>query len=453
MPTIEQDNWRVSFERSASSGIRLRECDYMGVRVLHSAAVPFVYVQYKGGDIGPFTDELRSFSNDFEIREIMFGFDICARYDLYGPDYQYDHIWRFHDDGQFGSAIIIHGPGEEILGRHTYYVPFRFDIDISGASGDSMQSRRPTGEWVDIEQESISRPLVPWAANYDWRVIDKSTDKSARLRARTGDNAQVWTLKYSELESWSSWGGVLKSPPGTPGSVPEIYQTGQSVQDTDLVVWYIAEISSADRVTVCGPWFALDGYPTPPERPGDPKHPQHPHPHDPDHPEDPDHPHPDRPVHPEPKLHPDEPVHPEPKLHPDEPVHPEPKLHPDEPVHPEPKLHPDEPVHPEPKLHPDDQTPLTKFSMEYLGRKVEIEPMVMLEEGKAGEHGHMALNEPLMYVVRVDGKEILAHPMGGGGFHTHELPFVRFQSVQVLAETYVNYLEYGIYHGSKEKPE
>jgi hypothetical protein len=441
MPTIEQDNWRVSFERSASSGIRLRECDYMGVRVLHSAAVPFVYVQYKGGDIGPFTDELRSFSNDFEIREIMFGFDICARYDLYGPDYQYDHIWRFHDDGQFGSAIIIHGPGEEILGRHTYYVPFRFDIDISGASGDSMQSRRPTGEWVDIEQESISRPLVPWAANYDWRVIDKSTDKSARLRARTGDNAQVWTLKYSELESWSSWGGVLKSPPGTPGSVPEIYQTGQSVQDTDLVVWYIAEISSADRVTVCGPWFALDGYPTPPERPGDPKHPQHPHPHDPDHPEDPDHPHPDRPVHPEPKLHPDEPVHPEPKLHPDEPVHPEPKLH------------PDEPVHPEPKLHPDDQTPLTKFSMEYLGRKVEIEPMVMLEEGKAGEHGHMALNEPLMYVVRVDGKEILAHPMGGGGFHTHELPFVRFQSVQVLAETYVNYLEYGIYHGSKEKPE
>jgi hypothetical protein len=429
MPTIEQDNWRVSFERSASSGIRLRECDYMGVRVLHSAAVPFVYVQYKGGDIGPFTDELRSFSNDFEIREIMFGFDICARYDLYGPDYQYDHIWRFHDDGQFGSAIIIHGPGEEILGRHTYYVPFRFDIDISGASGDSMQSRRPTGEWVDIEQESISRPLVPWAANYDWRVIDKSTDKSARLRARTGDNAQVWTLKYSELESWSSWGGVLKSPPGTPGSVPEIYQTGQSVQDTDLVVWYIAEISSADRVTVCGPWFALDGYPTPPERPGDPKHPQHPHPHDPYHPEDPDHPHPDRPVHPEPKLHPDEPVHPEPKLH------------------------PDEPVHPEPKLHPDDQTPLTKFSMEYLGRKVEIEPMVMLEEGKAGEHGHMALNEPLIYVVRVDGKEILAHPMGGGGFHTHELPFVRFQSVQVLAETYVNYLEYGIYHGSKEKPE
>jgi hypothetical protein len=439
MPTIEQDNWRVSFERSASSGIRLRECDYMGVRVLHAAAVPFVHVQYQGGDIGPFTDELRSFSDDFEIRQIMFGFDICARYDLYGPDYQYDHIWRFHDDGQFGSAIIIHGPGEEILGHHTYYIPFRFDIDISGASGDSMQARRPTGEWVDIELESVSRPLVPWAANYDWRVIDKSTDKSARLRSRTGDNAQVWTLKYNELESWSSWGGALKSPPGTPGSVPEIYQTGQSVQDTDLVIWYIAEISSVERVTVCGPWFALDGYPTPPPRPEDATH--QPHTHDPDHPEDPDHP------------HPDDPKHPEPKLHPDEPVHPEPKLHPDEPVHPEPKVHPDKPVHPEPKLHPDDQTPLTKLSMEYLGRKVEIEPMVMPEEGNAAEHGHMAGNERLMYVVRVDGQEILAHPMGGGGFHTHELPFVRFPSVQALAETYVNYLEYGIYHGRKEKPE
>lgn len=160
MPSIEQDNWKISYELSPSSGVRLGACEYQGTRVLHSAAVPFVYVQYQGADIGPFTDELLSVSNEVELREIVKGFDICIRYDLYGPVYQYDHIWRFHNDGQFGSAIVIHGPGEEIAGRHTYYIPFRFDIDISGEAGDSFQARRRTGEWRDVEYEGAYRPLI-----------------------------------------------------------------------------------------------------------------------------------------------------------------------------------------------------------------------------------------------------------------------------------------------------
>jgi hypothetical protein len=397
MPVIEQDNWTVTYERSASSGVRLRTCDYQSTRVLHAAAVPFVYVQYGGADIGPFTDELRSASDRVEVREIVNGFDICARYDLYGPDYQYDHIWRFHDDGQFGSAIIIYGPGEEIAGRHTYYVPFRFDIDISGASGDSMQTRRPTGEWVDLQVEGVSRPLVPWAPDYDWRVIDKDSGKSARLRARAGDNAQVWTLRYDELESWSSWGGAQKSPPGSPGSVPEIYQSGQSVQDTDLVIWYIAQITSVDRVAVCGPWFALEGFPAPVREPG--------HEHKHDHEDDHEHKHEDDHSHGEGGTE-----------------------------------------------HEHDEKPVTKLVTEYLGRKIEIEPMAATE--RAGEHGgHTGHGGPAPFVVRIEGKEIIAHQFSDGVFHTHELPFMTFKSVEKLAETYVNHLEYGTYHGRKKEPE
>ena len=66
---------KISYEQSASSGVRLRTCDYQGIRVLHSAAVPFVHVQYEGSNVGPFTDELRSSSNQIEIRQIMNGFD------------------------------------------------------------------------------------------------------------------------------------------------------------------------------------------------------------------------------------------------------------------------------------------------------------------------------------------------------------------------------------------
>jgi hypothetical protein len=99
--------------------------------------MPFVYVNYEGDISGPFTDRLQS-SNVHE-RSIMFGFDLKATYD-FGDDYQYDHVWRFHEDGQFGATIVIQGPGEEIHGRHTYHLPFRFDLDVSGNAGDSFES-------------------------------------------------------------------------------------------------------------------------------------------------------------------------------------------------------------------------------------------------------------------------------------------------------------------------
>jgi hypothetical protein len=107
--------------------------------------------------------------------------------------------------------------------------------------------------------------MHPWAPDFDWRVIDKSSGRSASIRARARDNAELWALRYSALESWGSWGATGSGAPGAPGSVPAIYDNGQSVQSTDIVVWYIAHIPSVERVTACGPWFRLGAYP-PPER-------------------------------------------------------------------------------------------------------------------------------------------------------------------------------------------
>ena len=36
--------------------------------------------------------------------------------------------------------------------------------------------------------------------------------------------------------------------------------------------WYIAHLSAVDRVSVCGPWFALDRYPTVQPEPADHDH-------------------------------------------------------------------------------------------------------------------------------------------------------------------------------------
>jgi hypothetical protein len=65
----------------------------------------------------------------------------------------------------------------------------------------------------------------------------------------------------------------------------------------------------------------------------------------------------------------------------------------------------------------------------------------------------MGPGEEPMYVIKIDGQEIIAHQMNSGYFHTHELPFSQFTSIEMLAEAYVNYLHYGTYHGNTQKPE
>lgn len=282
MPSLNRDNWTVHYAWSANSGLRLGTCDYKGTRVLHSASVPFIYVKYASGAFGPFTDVLRTAAGGgghehdeepgpggegegtVDIRDIMMGFDLRVTYDVYGADYEYSHIWRFHNDGQFASTIVIHGPGEEIIGQHTYHVPFRFDLDISGASGDSFQRWVPLGHnggfWADVLREGRQTPSPLLLTPYDWQVVDKSTGRRAMIRAGERDNGEIWALRYSELENWSSWGGAQASAPGSAGSVPSIYSTGQRVQDTDIVIWYIAHVSSHDLIAACGPWLKLAGF-------------------------------------------------------------------------------------------------------------------------------------------------------------------------------------------------
>ena len=97
-----------------------------------------------------------------------------------------------------------------------------------------------------------------------WRVIDRAAGKQALVIAGAGDDAEVWPLQYKQRESWSSWGRPARACPATPGSVPAVYDDNQSVQATDLVLWYIAHVSSADVIASCGPRFVLEGYPAPP---------------------------------------------------------------------------------------------------------------------------------------------------------------------------------------------
>jgi hypothetical protein len=265
MPSIARSNWEVEYYWSPSSGLKLGRCDYQSIRVVHDASVPFIYVNYAGDAFGPFTDELRSVSQRVEVRDIVHGFDLKVTYDYYGPDYQYDHVWRFHHDGQFGPRIVVHGPGEEIEGKHVYHVPFRFDIDVSGASADSFHRRLASGRWTGSAREGGYLAADTSGTRFEWRVVDETSGKRVLVRPGVGDEAELWALQYKDVESWSSWGGVGAAAPGSPGSVPAVYDDNQPLQNTDIVLWYLARVPSHTAVTACGPWFELRGFPEPQE--------------------------------------------------------------------------------------------------------------------------------------------------------------------------------------------
>jgi hypothetical protein len=261
VPVVDQDNWRVDWRLTERKGLVLRTCGYKGARVLRGASVPFVYVRYEGSDIGMFTDALASESGTVEVRQVFRGFDLHARYDAFGEDYLYEHIWRFHDDGQLGSRIVIHGPGEEIGGAHHYHVPFRLDLDVSGSESDSLQRRLPSdsgGSWVDVSREGV----LPAAAGDgpDWQVLDRATGRSAAIAADPGDDAELWGLRYRAEEAAAAIGGVQAQPPGSAGGVPAMFAGDESVQDADLVLWYLAVRPSTPAVAACGPWITLHGY-------------------------------------------------------------------------------------------------------------------------------------------------------------------------------------------------
>jgi hypothetical protein len=197
MTLITDSNWDVNYFISQGSDLRLGNCDYNGTRVIYAASVPFIYVNYSAGFF--FTDRVESNSGIADVRNIADGFDIRASYDLYGGSYLYEHIWRFYSDGQFGSTIIVHGPGVDHNDNHTYHVPFRYDLDVSGASGDSFQRRfLPFAPWANVAQEGRVLSFFP-PTLFNWRLLDTATGKRAMIRTRratTGRSGRCSTPRW-----------------------------------------------------------------------------------------------------------------------------------------------------------------------------------------------------------------------------------------------------------------
>jgi hypothetical protein len=215
MTLISQSNWDVNYFIAPDTDLRLGNCSYNGTTVIHAASVPFIYVSYAADfaftDLGP--EPQRDRGGPGHLRRLRHQ----GRLRPLWRSYLYEHIWRFYEDGQFASSILIHGPGVENQGQHSYHVPFRYDLD---GFGDSLQQWfEGIGGWTDVPEEGrlVAGPLAP-PFLYHWQQVDIGSGKRAMVRARDGDRGEIWALQYSaSTGDRSGTHGRAAGRPASPG--------------------------------------------------------------------------------------------------------------------------------------------------------------------------------------------------------------------------------------------
>lgn len=258
------------------SGVELRMVHYRGKLVLWKAHVPILNVLYDDG----------TSYRDWQNQETPFqatgtdpvgpGWRVCSSppatileagddtgnfqgvalwYDdgelrivseLQAAWYRYISDWRLRDDGVIKPRFGFAGTrNPRTCLRHQHHVYWRLDFDIEGAGRDVVEQRglvfpnRPP--WRPIVRET-SRKRSFLARG--WRVRDKTTGRGYRIVPGVADGtadaygvSDMWFLRYhgDELDDGVS---IVTAPPAQTQIQLGQYLDGESIDGTDVVVWY-----------------------------------------------------------------------------------------------------------------------------------------------------------------------------------------------------------------------
>lgn len=268
------------------SGVELRFVDYRGKRVLYRAHVPILNVKYNGNACGPYRDwqneEGMIQANGTDVAP---GFRLCptpgqtildtgsdtgnflgtAIYvqgqevvlvcEMQAGWYRYVSEWRLHANGtirpRFGFSAVSSSCVCNVHHHHAYW---RLDFDIRTAGNNRVREfNNPplvsSSNWHNKNYE-IRRPRDP-ARNRKWRVENTATGEGYDIIPGADDGVataspdwpfpkgDVWILRYrgSEIDD----GVVAVGPPYEAGL--DGWVTGESIQNTDVVIWYGAHFT------------------------------------------------------------------------------------------------------------------------------------------------------------------------------------------------------------------
>ncbi len=257
------------------SGVELRYVRYRGRLVLWQAHVPILNVVYEdqlsyrdwqnsetkfqavGNDpVGPGwrvctvppATILESGDDTGDFQGVAFHYDdgeLRVVSELQAGWYRYISDWRFGDDGVIKPRFGFAGTSNpRTCMPHQHHTYWRLDFDIDGAGNDVIeQSRRAAAggkRWVALKDET-RRKRSPLES---WRIMDAPTQCGYRIVPGVADGTadaygvgDMWFLRYRATELEDGVTGVTLPPSGSMIQIDK-YVNGESIEQTDVVVWY-----------------------------------------------------------------------------------------------------------------------------------------------------------------------------------------------------------------------
>lgn len=261
---VGRDGWVVAHEVTGTDGLRVYNVSYQGVTVLTSAKLAEWHADYGatgyedstgcGGGGGGFpiypyglteTRDLLDEDNNYIGFELVQDF----RMSNWGAfcNYRYEQHMQFFADGRFRVMSGAYGKG---CGSDAIYRPLvRLDVAVDGDDEDTF-SYWDGADWVPVTTETWQLQSEPYTAdNYKWRILDAS-GFGYYLEPGVGqfepgsdpDNAFIYVVRHYPNEGDTDLGVIGDCCLDNYQQGPHIYLNNESVENTNIVVWYVAQL-------------------------------------------------------------------------------------------------------------------------------------------------------------------------------------------------------------------
>lgn len=264
---LEKNGWKMNYMLTSSDGLKISDVSFNGKTVLTSAKLVDWHVSYSKTEGFGYSDAVGCpyFSQaavvaaiEPQIKETADGFSLIQKYysDGYPTpcNYSYEQRFDFYNDGRFRvvSGSLGRGCGDDGMYRPVTRLAF---------AGTNNFAEFADSDWKNWQTEAWQNQKTETAytkENYQYRIAD-ADGKGFYLEANRGqfndkgrgDNAFVYVTKNApdrdEGESDLVTIGPCCNTDYRQGPEKFIEPAPESIENSSLVVWYVAQLKNDDE--------------------------------------------------------------------------------------------------------------------------------------------------------------------------------------------------------------
>ncbi len=273
--SVSRDGWALDYTTSGSDGFIVSNVRYNGQVVINSAKLAEWHADYGNSGYSDATgcNPSHGFpiypSGPTQILDLMdgstvIGFEVVQDFRMgswgSGCNYRYEQRFEFYTDGRFRTTQGAYGKG---CGTNSWYRGImRIDIAVGGSTGTDNIATWNGSAWAPVATETRWCPegsthssctgFVPGLNpdGYRYRLWDSVTNSGYYLepgRGQFGDGGRgdfefVYAVAHRASEGDNDLGALGAGCCSDFNHGPEQYVTGESISDSNLVLWYIPQM-------------------------------------------------------------------------------------------------------------------------------------------------------------------------------------------------------------------